>query len=68
MSTQIPEMKWSEISIDFVTDLPLSANKRDTVLVTVCRAVAARGLSSLLVRSSPVALAAGRNRRRVCSW
>ena len=22
-STQIPEMKWSEISIDFVTDLPL---------------------------------------------
>ena len=38
MSTQIPEMKWSEISIDFVTDLPLSANKRDTVLVTVDKA------------------------------
>ena len=38
MSTQIPEMKWSEISIDFVTDLPLSANRRDTILVTVDKA------------------------------
>ena len=38
MSTQIPETKWSEISIDFVTDLPLSANKRDTILVTVDKA------------------------------
>ena len=38
MSTQIPETKWSEISIDFITDLPLSANKCDTVLVTVDKA------------------------------
>ena len=38
MSTQIPETKWSEISIDFVTDLPLSANKRDTILVIVDKA------------------------------
>ena len=35
MSTQILERKWSEISIDFITDLPLSVNKRDTILVTV---------------------------------
>ena len=33
-STQIPENKWNEISIDFVTDLPLTANNRDTILVT----------------------------------
>ena len=33
-STQIPETKWSEISIDFVTDLPTSANNKDTILVT----------------------------------
>ena len=38
MSTQILETKWSEVSIDFVTDLPLLANKRDTVLVTVDKA------------------------------
>ena len=37
-STQIPENKWSEISIDFVTDLPLIANNRDTILVTVDKA------------------------------
>ena len=37
-STQIPENKWSEISIDFVTDLPLTANNRDTILVTVDKA------------------------------
>ena len=37
-STQIPETKWSEISIDFVTDLPTSANNRDTILVTVDKA------------------------------
>ena len=37
-STQIPENKWSEISIDFVTDLPLTANNRDTILVTVHKA------------------------------
>ena len=37
-STQIPENKWSEISIDFVTDLPLTANNCDTILVTVDKA------------------------------
>ena len=37
-STQIPENKWSEISIDFVIDLPLTANGRDTILVTVDKA------------------------------
>ena len=37
-STQIPETKWSEISIDFVTDLPTSANNKDTILVTVDKA------------------------------
>ena len=35
MSTQVPETKWNEISIDFVTDLPPSANGRDSILVTV---------------------------------
>ena len=37
-STQIPETKWSEISIDFVTDLPSTANGKDTILVTVDKA------------------------------
>ena len=37
-SIQIPENKWSEISIDFVTDLPLTANNRDTILITVDKA------------------------------
>ena len=37
-STQIPENKWSEISIDSVTDLPLTANNRDIILVTVDKA------------------------------
>ena len=35
MSTQIPESKGSEISIGFITDLPPSANGRDSILVTV---------------------------------
>ena len=34
-SPQIPETKWSEISIDFVTDLPTTANNKDTILVIV---------------------------------
>ena len=37
-STQILENKWSEISIDFVTDLPLTANNRHTILVIVDKA------------------------------
>ena len=37
-STHIPKTKWSEISIDFITDLPLTANNRDTILVTVDKA------------------------------
>ena len=37
-STQIPETKWSKISIDFVTDLPISANNKDTILVTLDKA------------------------------
>ena len=32
-SIQIPETKWSEISIDFVTDLPNSSRNRDSLLV-----------------------------------
>ena len=38
MSTHIPESKWSEISIDFIADLPPSATGRDTILVTVDKA------------------------------
>ena len=34
-STQIPETKWSEISIDFVTDLPTSSNNKDIILVKI---------------------------------
>ena len=34
-STQILETKWSEISINFVTDLPTTANGKDTIVVTV---------------------------------
>ena len=34
-STQIPENKSSEISTDFVTDLPLAVTNRDTILVPV---------------------------------
>ena len=37
-STQIPGTKWSEISIDFVADLPTTANGKDTILVTVDKA------------------------------
>ena len=39
MSTHISESKWSEISIDFVTNLPPSATGRDTILVTVDKAM-----------------------------
>ena len=37
-STQIPETKWSDISIDFVTDLPKSSRNRDSILVVVDKA------------------------------
>ena len=37
-SAQISETKWSEISIDFVTELPTSTNNKDTILVTVDKA------------------------------
>ena len=37
-STHIPETKWSEISIDFTTDLPMSSRNRDSVLVIVDKA------------------------------
>ena len=37
-STHIPETKWSEISIDFITDLPMFSRNRDNVLVIVDKA------------------------------
>ena len=37
-STQIPEEKWKEISIDFVTDLPLTQGRKDTILTIVDKA------------------------------
>ena len=37
-STQIPEEKWEEISIDFITDLPMSAGNKITVLTVVDKA------------------------------
>ena len=37
-STHIPESKWSEISIDFITDLLVSSRNRDSVLVIVDKA------------------------------
>ena len=37
-STQIPEEKWKEISIDFVTELPMSVGNKDTVLTIVDKA------------------------------
>ena len=37
-STHIPESKWSEIYIDFITDLPVSSRNRDSALVVVDKA------------------------------
>ena len=37
-STHIPESKWSEISIDFITDFLVSSRNRDSVLVVVDKA------------------------------
>ena len=38
MPTQIPEEKWKEISIDFITDLPITSGNKDTVLTIVDKA------------------------------
>ena len=37
-STFIPEKKWSEVSIDFVTDLPVTRSKKDSILTVVDKA------------------------------
>ena len=37
-STHIPETKWSEISIDSITDIPMPSRNRDSVLVVVDKA------------------------------
>ena len=42
-STHIPESKWSEISIDFITDLSVSSRNRDSVLVIVDKATTMDG-------------------------
>ena len=38
-STHIPETKWSEVSIDFIADLPVSSRNRDNVLMVVDNAI-----------------------------
>ena len=37
-STHILESKWSEISIDFINDLPMSCRNRDNILLIVDKA------------------------------
>ena len=37
-STNIPEKKWSEVSLDFITDLPTTRNKKDSILTVVDKA------------------------------
>ena len=37
-STEIAEEKWSQISIDFITDLPMSSGNKGTVLTIVDKA------------------------------
>ena len=37
-STQIPEEKWQEVSIDFITDLPKTAGGKDCIFVAVDKA------------------------------
>ena len=37
-STAIPEKKWSEVSLDFITDLPPTKNKKDSILTIVDKA------------------------------
>ena len=36
--TNIPEKKWSEVSLDFITDLPPTRNKNDSILTVVDKA------------------------------
>ena len=37
-SVQLPQEKWQEISLDFITDLPLTRNKKDSILTVVDKA------------------------------
>ena len=37
-STQIPESKWKEISLDFITDLPVTRRRKDSILTVVDKA------------------------------
>ena len=37
-STSIAENKWSEVSVDFVTDLPVTRSKKDSILTVVDKA------------------------------
>ena len=37
-STQIPDKKWSEVSLDFITDLPVTRSKKDAILTVVDKA------------------------------
>ena len=37
-SSHVPESKWSEVSIDFITDLLMSSRNRDSVLIIVDKA------------------------------
>ena len=37
-SVQLPQEKWQEISLDFITDLPLTRNRKDSILTVVDKA------------------------------
>ena len=37
-STNIPDKKWSEVSLDFITDLPTTRSKKDSILTVVDKA------------------------------
>ena len=36
--TEIPDKKWSEVSLDFITDLPVTRNGKDSILTVVDKA------------------------------
>ena len=36
--TNIPERKWTEVSLDFVTDLPVTKGKKDSILTVIDKA------------------------------